>query len=275
MALSGLGGDEVAAGYERYRGALLAERFGWVPGWLRRGVLQPLVDALPDPRSGHPFAQRAKRFVHAMGSPFDDRYFEFISQMSLEARGQLLTPGIREQIDLDDPRAHFHRTIEPVRDADPLNRALYADLKLYLPGDLLTLTDRISMAHSLEVRVPFLDHELLEFAARIPAAEKLPGMELKHVLKRAVADLLPEGFLTRRKMGFSAPVGVWFRDELKDFVEDVLSRQAIERAGVFRYEAVRRILDEHQARRANRDNQIWALMSFGLWFDEYLTGGTP
>jgi asparagine synthase (glutamine-hydrolysing) len=157
-----------------------------------------------------------------------------------------------------------------------LNRALYADLKLYLPGNLLTVADRISMAHSLEVRVPFLDHELLEFAARIPPGYKLRGMERKHVLKRAVADLLPESFFRRRKMGFSPPLTVWFRNELRSFVEDTLSESAIRRAGVFRFPAVRRLLDAHFARQGNYDNQIWALVTFMLWYREYLEGeGAP
>ncbi len=272
VALSGVGGDEVAAGYERYRGALFAERFGWVPGWFRRGVMAPLVNALPDPRSGHQWVQRAKRFVKTLELPFDDRYFEIISQYNASLRRELLTPEICEQIDLDEPRTHFHSIVDLVRDADPLNRALFADLKLFVPGNLLTLTDRISMAHSLEVRVPFLDHQLLEFAARIPPEFKLRGTEKKHILKRAVADLLPADFLRRRKMGFSAPLAVWFRGELRPFVEDTLSPQAIRAAGVFEPNTVRRLLDDHFERRANYDNQIWALMAFSIWYREYIGG---
>jgi len=272
VALSGVGGDEVAAGYERYRGALFAERFSRVPGWLRRGVMAPLVNALPDPRSGHQWVQRAKRFVRTLEFPFDDRYFEIISLHNAELRRQLLTPEVCEQIDVDEPRSHFHSIVDEVRDAAPLNRALYADLKLFVPGNLLTLTDRISMAHSLEVRVPFLDHQLLEFAARIPPEFKLRGAERKHILKRAVADLLPAGFLRRRKMGFSAPLAVWFRGELRPFVEDTLSPQAIGSAGVFELKAIRRLLDDHFDRRANNDNQIWALMAFSIWHREYIGG---
>ncbi len=274
VALSGLGGDEVGAGYERHRGGLLAERLRILPGWLLRGVLQPLVDAIPDPRSGNQWPQRAKRFARTAGLPFDERYYEMISQLGRNARADLLTPEMIEQIDLDEPRDHFHGVLRSVADADPLNRALYADLKLYLPGDLLTLTDRISMAHSLEVRVPFLDHELLEFAARIPPSYKLHGMERKYILKRAVADLLPKSFFSRRKMGFSPPLTVWFRNELRSFVEETLTESAIREAGIFRYATVRGLLDDHFARRANFDNQIWSLITFMLWQREYL-GSAP
>ena len=126
------------------------------------------------------------------------------------------------------------------------------------------------MAHSLEVRVPFLDHKLLEFAARIPPGYKLRRMERKHILRRAVRDLLPKSFFERRKMGFSPPMTVWFRGELRSFVEDTLSETAINDAGVFQYAGVRSLLDDHFARRANYDNQIWALIVFMLWHGDYI-----
>lgn len=274
VALSGLGGDEIAAGYERHRGAMFAERLRWIPQWVMRSVAQPLVDGLPDPRSGNQWPQRAKRFIKTSSLPFDSRFFEMMAQWSKDGRAALLTPEILEQIDIDEPTEHYHKYLREVSDADPLNRALYAELKLYLPGNLLTLTDRMSMAHSLEVRVPFLDHEVLEFASQIPPDYKLYRMDRKHVLKRAVADLLPADFLRRRKMGFTPPLSVWFRTELRDFIEDSLSPTRIRDAGVFRYETVRRIIDDHYARRANLDNQIWALVTFMTWWSEYIASPT-
>jgi len=270
VALSGLGGDEVAAGYERHRGAVLANRTDWIPTWAMKSILRPIANALPTPRSGNQWVQRVQRFVQAAELPFDERYFSMIAQLSREARSALLTDAMQESIDLDDPLRHYREHIAAVPEAAPLNRALYADLKLYLPGDLLTMTDRMSMAHSLEVRVPFLDHHLLEFAARIPAKHKLRRMRLKSVLKDAVQDLLPPDFLNRRKMGFSAPIAVWFREELRNFVEDTLSPAALRNVGVFRPEAVRRILDDHYAGRKNFDNVIWALICFMVWHDEYI-----
>jgi asparagine synthase (glutamine-hydrolysing) len=270
VALSGLGGDEVAAGYERHRGALLGEYLAWLPRSFVRGVLRPVVDLIPDPRSGRQWPQRIKRFVRHAGLPFDDRYYEFLAQLSRDVRATLLAPEIVEQVDLDAPLERHRRVMAEVEGAAKLNRALYSDLQLYLPGDLLTLTDRMSMAHSLEVRVPFLDHELLEFAARIPPRFKLRHWERKYLLKRAVVDLLPADIFKRRKMGFSPPLTVWFRTELRDFVEDVLSERAVRDVGVFRYEAVRSILDGHFSRRANYDNQIWSLITFMTWYRDYI-----
>jgi asparagine synthase (glutamine-hydrolysing) len=271
VALSGLGGDEVAAGYERYRGAILAERMRKLPGPIRR-LAAEIVNGLPDSRRGSHFVGRLKRFVRTWDLDFDARYLALITAFQREDRAALLAPEMRRAIDLDAPAALYRRTVAPAAAADPLHRALFADLKLYLPGDLLTLTDRMSMAHALEVRVPYLDHRLLEYAATIPSGLKLRGMERKYLLKRAVSDLLPAAVLERRKMGFSVPLTVWFRAELRPFVEDVLSAGQVREAGVFEYSAVRRILDEHFTYRANHDNQIWALLTFMLWHRMVLHG---
>ena len=270
VALSGLGGDEVVAGYERYRGALLAGRLRFLPAWFRQRVLRPLVEAIPESRRGGHWTGRAKRFVRSLELDFDDRYLGLISAWGAEGRRQLLGADMRAAVDIAEPRDHFRSYAELVRDADPLNRALFLDLKLYLPGDLLTLADRMSMAHSLEVRVPFLDHRLLEFAATIPPELKLRGMERKYILKRAVEDLLPGSIRHRKKMGFSVPLTVWFRRELRPFVEEMLSPSAVALAGVFDPAAVRRVLDDHFALRANHDNQIWALLTFMLWHRDYI-----
>ena len=202
VALSGLGGDEIVAGYERYRGSMLAEKLQFLPRALTRGVLSPLVELLPASKRGSHFSDRAKRFVRSLELDFDDRYLDLISAFGPSFRSQLLSPALRESAAAratDDP---FRTHAAQVSDADALNRMLFLDLKLYLPGDLLTLADRMSMAHSLEVRVPFLDHELVEFAATIPPEHKLAGMERKRVLKRAVADLVPPSIIDRKKMGF-------------------------------------------------------------------------
>jgi len=231
-----------------------------------------LAEGLPDSRRGSHLAGRLKRFARTLDLEFDERYLALITAFQLKERAELLAPDLLASIELDAPAALYRRALEPAAAADPLHRALFADLKLYLPGDLLTLTDRMSMAHALEVRVPYLDHRLLEYAATIPPRLKLKGMERKYLLKRAVADLLPAAVLDRRKMGFSVPLTVWFRAELRSFVEDVLAESAVREVGVFHYPAVRRLLDEHFTLRANHDNQIWALLTFMLWHRAYLTG---
>jgi asparagine synthase (glutamine-hydrolysing) len=262
VALSGLGGDEVAAGYERHRGAMLAERFRRLPRWFASGVLGPIVRGLPDSKRGGPWSGRAKRFVEALGLDLEDRYLSLISAFDAPARARLLGRPASS-------RPAYDAAMAQVRDADPLNRLLFADLKLYLPGDLLTLTDRVSMAHSLEVRVPYLDHKLLEYAATIPPAYKLKGMERKSVLKRAVADLLPDSIMNGRKMGFSVPLTVWFRGALRPFVDELLGVSSLRRAGLDP-DTVRRIVDDHTALRANYDSRIWALLTYVVWHRDFI-----
>ena len=149
---------------------------------------------------------------------------------------------------------------------------LYWDLKLYLPGDLLTVTDRMSMRHSLEVRVPYLDHVVLELFARMPPKLKLRGLEKKYLLKQIAYKLLPHDIINRPKKGFSVPLAVWFRGELREYVEDSLAVDRLARSGAFNASFVRRILDDHFAHVANYDNVIWALLVFELWHAEYIEG---
>ncbi|RIK92698.1 MAG: hypothetical protein DCC71_24350 [Proteobacteria bacterium] len=224
---------------------------------------------MPDARAGGPWADRAKRFARSAALPFDARYFALIARAPAAACAALLTDEFRAAIDPGAAEAGYLRAIEPARGADPLHRALHADLALYLPGDLLPLADRVSMAHGLELRVPFLDHRLLEFAARIPAAHKIRRGETKHVLRRAVRDLVPAALLRRPKQGFSAPTQVWFRGPLREFVEDTLAPTPIRQGGVLRPGAVRALLDEHWRRRANHDDRIFALLTFVLWQRAY------
>ena len=264
VALSGLGGDEMLAGYERYRGALLAERFQWIPTAVQK-LLAKVAHQIPDASSGLQWVDRAKRFLDSMALPFDERYFAIIQRMQQEGRQACLAPELRAQINQDAPANAFKVLMEEVQDAEPLNRALYADLHLYLAGDLLTLADRISMAHSLEVRVPFIDHEVMEFCATVPTEWKLNGMEKKYLLRRAARDWLPNEILERRKMGFSVPLSPWFRGPLKEWLEDTLSEQAVRDFGALDYTQIKALKEEHYSKKANRSGILWALATCILW----------
>lgn len=273
VALSGLGGDELAAGYERHRGVMLAESLSSLPDWFVTGPLRWLSAWLPDSRSGGNWPQRIKRFASSASLPFDERYFELIAQLSSAQRSELLAPDVARELEIDDPLDRYREVLAQAPGASPLQRALYADLRFYLPGDLLAVVDRVSMAHSLEVRVPFLDHHLLEFAATIPSRLFMPGGEKKRLIRQLAQDLIPKTFFNQPKRGFSAPMAIWFRGELREFVEDTLSATRLARAGAFNPAGVRKILDDHFGRRANYDNVIWALLVFTLWHSEYIEEG--
>lgn len=270
VALSGLGGDEVGAGYERYFGTLLAEAYRKVPALLREHVIAPLVRSLPDSRSGRLTVDRAKRFVDGAGLDFSDRYRRYLSAFSREEIGRLLhrdLNGAGEAV--PDEVA---RLLESLPASDPLGRMIFTDLVTYLPDDLLVLSDRMSMAHSIELRAPFLDHELLEFAATIPSRLKLRGWTKKYLLKRAFEPLLPGVILRRGKKGFSVPLAVWLRGSLRPFLLDWLGESRIRRIGLFDERTVSTLVREHLDRRHNHENKLWALLVFSIWHRLYMEG---
>ena len=264
VALSGLGGDELAGGYERYLGMLWAETFRRLPSPAAKRLLKLILARMNDSVSGRPWVNRLKRFANAADLAPDARYAAFLSTFSAEERARLLTQDFRTSI--PDRAEDLVTDIFASSDADSLvHYLMLTDLKLYLPGDLLTLTDRVSMFHSLEVRVPFLDHPLVELMARVPAELKVSGWTKKILLKKAFAGLLPRQVLYRRKLGFSIPLGVWLRTDLLGLMRDVLSYDEITRLGYLNYAEVQRIMDEHLSGRANCENKLWALMNLVLW----------
>lgn len=270
VALSGLGGDEVGAGYERYVGALLAERYNRIPRLIRDSVIAPLVRQLPDSRRGDLTIGRAKRFVAGAGLRFPERYHCYLSTFAADELDRLLSDGLGLDLrgeGIDDSLA---RAFAGLPADDPLSQMIFTDLSTYLPDDLLVLSDRMSMAHSLEVRSPFLDHELLEFVVTIPSPLKLRGWTKKHLLKKAFAPLLPSQILSRRKKGFSVPLAAWFRGALRPFLLDWLAESRLSRLGLFNVRAVSTLIREHLDRRENHENKLWALLIFVIWHQLYM-----
>lgn len=267
VALSGLGGDELFGGYERYRGALLADYYRRVPGGLRRGFIDRIVRALPESRNGGRWAGRLKRFVEGTDLTLSDRYQRYIAAFDDADKTDLFSDDLRHELHRRDWSRTAPAMGSAYDDYDPLDRMLFTDMHTYLPNDLLRMTDRLSMCHSLEVRVPFLDHKLIEFVATIPAAYKLKRWQKKHVLIRALDGTLPAQVLGRRKQGFSVPLSRWLRGPLRDLVRSYLAGPRLRQLGLFRPAAVARILEEHEQGVKNHESRIWALLSFVLWHD--------
>src|SRR2546430_224254 len=222
VALSGLGGDELSAGYQRYLGMQFAERYRKLPEIVREGVIRRLVEAIPEPAKGVRAVDQAKRFVRHAGLPWLERFYAFSSPMDRDRRAALYTPALRARVELDSALALMRQLAAEQRDADPVNRMLCVDMQSYMVDDLLAVADRTSMAASLEVRVPYLDHSLVEFMAGVPGALKIRGMKKKHFLKRAFQRDLPKEILNRRKSGFALPVARWLREDLRSLLEDTL-----------------------------------------------------
>ena len=225
---------------------------------------------MPHGNGQRDFRWRLKRFVDQLGKPPAARNAGWLAQFDGDEKQRLYSDDFRREVlALDSDDLLFARCREAGSD-DLLDSILYADVMGYLPDCLLVKADIATMAHSLEARSPFLDHPLVEFAARIPSRLKLRGGETKWILKHALRDRLPAEILHRPKMGFNLPLDGWLRGELRDLSRDLLLGSRARERGYFRAGHVERILDEHQSGRWNRDKQIWTLMMLELWHREFV-----
>jgi asparagine synthase (glutamine-hydrolysing) len=269
VALSGLGGDEVGGGYQRYLGMLWAERYGRLPGALRPRWLEAAVGRLPDVRSGRRWIDQAKRFFATARLGPADRYAAMVTTFSPGDRSRLLTPDFQRRAGADDAESLVTRMFGSGAADGVLHAAMRADLDAYLVGDLLTLGDRVSMRHSLEVRVPFLDHPLVELMAEAPAGLKVHGRTKKVLMRQAFRDLLPASILDRRKMGFSIPLALWLRTDLRATMREILAEGEVRRLGYLRHAEVERIAQEHLAGRTNHESKLWALINLVCWHRQH------
>jgi len=273
MVLTGDGGDEAFAGYPTYNAYFVRRLYRRIPAPVRHHIVRRIVNALPVSPGKVSFDFKAKRFI--AGAELDpwDAHFWWRVILSESAKRDLYTDALRQRVTRPTSelyREHFDRSGTD----DPLARMLYADTRFYLPADMLTKVDRMSMAHALEARGPFLDHELMELAASIPSAIKFRGRRQKYILKRALEPLLPKEILYRRKAGFNVPVNAWLHGELGTRARAVLSPERVGDAGFFRPAAVTRLLDEHAARRFDHSFAIWGLMTFQLWWERFVAPST-
>jgi asparagine synthase (glutamine-hydrolysing) len=260
VALSGEGGDELFGGYYTYAADLLALRAGRLAQLAR-----PLVERLPSSNARASFDYKAKRFVRGAHLPPLERHHAWKEIFSAEARAELT--GRSSTFDpVELLRARFAET----EGAEPLARLQDVDLGLYLVDDLLVKTDRASMAHSLEARVPFLDPVVTNFALALPTTHKVHGLRKKVLLRKAVEPLVPGEILRGRKRGFSIPAAAWLRGELEPFARETLSAETLRRQGFFRPEAVTRLIDDHVARREDLSRQLWGMLAFTLWHERHV-----
>ncbi len=266
VALSGEGGDEFFAGYPHYVGHALA-------GWLgpAASLLRPLVERLPTSTARpNTLDWRAKRFVRSARLSPLERHYAWKSIFTPEERRQLVRAERRSASDpIEILRPHYAGTAG----SDELARIMGVDLTLFLVDDMLVKTDRASMAHSLETRVPFLDPVVGELALAVPSRMKMRRLTKKRLLRKAAEPLIPRELLeTRKKRAAILPIGTWLRGELQPFAREVLSRSEVERQGFFSPDAVGRLIDDHTAARADNSRKIWALINFSLWHDRYADG---
>lgn len=268
VALNGDGGDESFAGYERYFGNRVAEWVRRVPGghWPALALSRILPDSL-DQKSR---LRQAKRFFSATTRPMAIRYGRWVGYFTEEAKRRLYSRELRSSLNGHCPQDWLQSLFAEAQGLDPVDSAMAVDTRSYLPYDLLVKVDITTMANSLEARSPFLDHEVMELAARLPVHLKLRGKQSKYLLKRTFADLLPPANVNRRKMGFGVPLGQWFRGPLRPLLEDGLLSEQLARRKYFDEGVIRSLVADHVQQRADHSFALWNLLMLELWHREFI-----
>jgi asparagine synthase (glutamine-hydrolysing) len=258
MVLSGEGGDELFAGYARYAGERLSPLFRCLPR-AAKSLALAASERLPGLR-------RPKLALHALCQPDEvTRLTNWFPLLNTDMKQALLTAKLQSGLPAALPESVFAHHLARTETRDPLHRMLYVDTKLWLPDDLLARGDKMSMAASIEARVPLLDHKLVEFAALLPPSLKVRRLTRKYLLKKVSRDWLPPQIISRKKQGFPVPFGDWFRREARPFVRDILAPDAIRRRGLFNPPAIAKLLDEHETGFADHSAPLWGLLSVELW----------
>ncbi len=278
VLLSGVGGDELFAGYRKHVAHYWAQAYGRVPAAARR-AMEALLAAAPSLR-GTPLKGRlrlAKKMARSASLKPVNRFITNCTYLDDEQKSGLYASDFADEAGGEEPACQHKAAFERVRDADFLHQMLYLDTKIFMTSLNLTYNDKMSMASSVEVRVPFLDRELAEFVAwNVPPEMKLKGFlrpTTKYIFRQAMRDILPREVLQQPKAGFAAPVDYWLAHDLKEMVDDLLSTERLRGRGLFRPEAVQRFVDEHRSGRQDWSMQLWQFLTLELWMQTFLDGG--
>jgi asparagine synthase (glutamine-hydrolysing) len=273
VLLSGVGGDELLAGYRKHAAHALAQRYQRIPAAVRRNVIEPLTLRMPAMR-GTPikgYVRLAKKMARSGGLAPREYFLMNSTYLTDAQKAALYAPALRERRNgshaWDAHLNHFAR----VSDADFLNQMLYVDTKAFMVSLNLTYNDKMSMASSVEVRVPFLDWQLADWLAwNVPPGLKLHNHTTKYILREAMRQLLPAEVLEQKKAGFGAPADAWLADELREMVDDLLSETQLRRRGLFDPVTARRFVDEHRAGHNDWSLQVWQLLTLELWMRTFM-----
>ena len=269
VALGGDGSDELFAGYPTYQAHKLVTYYSVLPYKLRK-LINCLATSLPVSHRNISFDFKVKQFLRGMGVSSEIRFFLWMGAFLEREKQNILSEATRNALVESNPFEDVIQYVHESKLVKDFERILYLSLKLYLQDDILVKVDRASMANSLEVRVPYLDHTFVEYAAKLPSLYKLRGFTTKYILKQATKDLLPKEIVQRKKKGFGIPLSKWFNGELKTLLLGYLHEDRIKKAGIFHYPYIKHLLDEHFSQKCDHRKQLWTLLVFEMWREEYL-----
>jgi asparagine synthase (glutamine-hydrolysing) len=274
VVLTGDGGDEIFAGYDRYYGFRWVNLYAALPAGLRRSLLGPGLNALRDTSAYKNLTQKA-RWMHDLSFHAGGRRYAQATaffRFGQEGKGGLYAPDVVASLADADPMESVIRGFDEAEARDDLDRMLQADISTRLPEHSLMLSDRMTMARSLEARSPFLDHRLAEFVATLPVSLKMRGRTLKYILRRVAAPYLPESILKRPKQGFMFPLGYWMKGPLLPVLQHLLSSSTLVEEGIFRREPIEKLVEEHVAHRADHHVRLWMILNVEIWYRMYVRG---
>lgn len=270
VVLSGDGGDELFGGYLTYQADVLARYYRRLPNWLRRHLLRPLVAALPNSSRKQSLDYKLKKFIEGAELPPDEAHYTWRTIFSDKEKPQVLSRDFLKTIQEVDTAACYRRYFSNAKAFSEMDRIFYADFKVFLPDSILPKVDSMTMAHSLEARVPFLDYRLVELSANIPEGLKIKGLDTKYIFKQAMARYLPRQIVFRKKAGFHPPMAYWFRHELRSFVNEVLCSETLHSVGILNVPYIEELKQRHFAGVENNAFKLWGLMNFVTWQREML-----
>lgn len=271
VSLSGDGGDELFGGYETYVADDKARQYARVPAILRKGVIENVVNSLKPRPAKKGLVNKAKRFIEGLEHPADLSHARWRMFAGDTVRQELFTSSAQKEL-VTPAASHILELFERAGDRHPLNRSLYVDLKSYLSDNILVKVDRMSMAVSLEARVPYLDINVVELAFKMPAHLKVAKGQTKVLLKQVAARHVPENCIYRPKEGFSIPIKNWLGTQFRPILDDYLNPKTIQEQGVFQPETIERLKQEHLAGTANHSHLLWSLIVFQSWRRHWLEG---
>jgi asparagine synthase (glutamine-hydrolysing) len=263
VCLSGEGGDEVLVGYDRFKASKANDYYAILPEWIRRGVVAPLVKALPDQSQKKGPLNVLKRFVEGGLLPEEAGHMRWQYFGKPEKDNEFFAKAVLSEISRD-PFAPIRTQVSHCNSASRLDREIYVDLMFTMPDSVLMKVDKMSMAHALEVRVPFLDYQFVEFCATIPGHHKLSGFTTKAIFRSAMKGILPDKIRGRGKQGYSLPIKNWLRQELREYMIDLLTSSPLMKEA-FNIQYIEKLIREHQEYRANHNHILWALINLAIW----------